>query len=87
MMDTRKVLTPNGHSTPLNVVADKAGFILALGSNVPRLYRNALRNFKDSLPNKTVLENTLFVPAEFIDMLLSPDFENMFEKAIEECND
>jgi len=86
MLDSRKVLTPNGHETPLNVAADKNGFVLALGSKVPQVYRNALRNAKVT-PSIEALENTLLVPAEFIGMLLSEEFEATFEKAIAECDD
>lgn len=86
MMDVRKVRTPNGDGTPLNVMADKNGLTLALGSRIPQIYRNSLRNTKvrSSLQS---LEATLLVPQELIDWLLSDEFEQQFEQALIECND
>jgi hypothetical protein len=86
MMDSRKVLAPNGHETPLNVVADKNGFVLALGSKVPMAYRSSLRDTKVR-PSLDILESTLLIPKEFIEMLLSTEFEANFEKALAECDD
>jgi hypothetical protein len=86
MLDSRKVLTPNGDGTPLNVVADKSGFTLALGSMVPMVYRTSLRGMKNR-PPLDVLEGSLLVPKEFIDWLLTDHFENYFSRAITECRD
>lgn len=86
MMKSRAVLAPNGHGTPLNVVADKNGLLLALGSTVPRDYRNSLRDTK-ARPSLETLEGTLLVPGEFIELLLSPEFEEQFERALKECDD
>lgn len=86
MLDSRKVLVKNGDSTPLNVVADRNGFTLALGSKVPMVYRTSLRNSRVR-PSPETLESTLLVPAEFIDWLLTDDFERHFEKALIECDD
>jgi hypothetical protein len=86
MMDSRQVLTDNGDDTPLNVVADRIGFTLALGSKVPRVYRNSLRNTL-TLPSLESLEAILLVPKTFIPWLLTPGFETRFEGALEACDD
>lgn len=86
MMASRAVLVPNAEETPLNVVADKNGFLLALGSKVPRDYRNSLRDTK-SRPSVETLEGILLVPKEFIERLLSDEFEAQFEQALRECDD
>ena len=83
MLDNRLTITPNGTDTPPNVVADKAGFILALGSAVPRAYRDILRG-KKFLDRFDVvdLEQLLLIPQEYIPMVLSQDFEEKFESAL-----
>jgi hypothetical protein len=86
MMDSRKVLSENGDKTPLNVVADKNGFTLALGTKVPMVYRTSLRNTKVR-PSLDALEATLLVPKEFIEWLLTDHFEEFFEQALVECDD
>jgi hypothetical protein len=86
MMASRAVLAPNENETPLNVMADKNGFLLALGSKVPRDYRNSLRDTK-ALPSLETLEGILLVPKEFIERLLSEEFEAQFEQALKECDD
>jgi hypothetical protein len=87
MMASRAVLAPNGNGTPLNVVADKNGFLLALGSKVLRDYRNSLRDTK-ARPSLETLEGILLlVPKEFIERLLSDEFEAQFEQALKECDD
>jgi hypothetical protein len=86
MMDSRKVLAQNGGQTPLNVVADKNGFTLALGAKVPMVYRNSLRSVKVR-PSLEALEATLLVPKEFIEWLLTDHFEGTFEQALIECDD
>ena len=50
------------------------------------VYRNALRASK-TRPSLDSLEATLLVPRDFIDWLLSEDFETDFETALRECND
>jgi hypothetical protein len=86
MLDSRRVLAKNGDATPLNVVADKNGFTLALGAKVPMVYRNSLRNSRVR-PSLESLEAALLVPKEFIDWLLTEEFERYFETALAECQD
>lgn len=85
MLDNRIVLTPNGDNTPLNVVADKNGFTLALGCMMPAAYRASLRKMTPRPPIE-VLEGMVLVPREFIDWLLTDDFESRFERALAECD-
>jgi hypothetical protein len=86
MLDNRRVLTQNGHGTPPNVVADKIGFTLALGTMVPMVYRTSLRAMKNRPPLE-VLEGTISVPKEFIEWILTDEFEHSFSKAIADCQD
>jgi len=84
----RRTDSPNGAETLPNVVADKNGFILALGCAVPRAHRESLRQsgvLQKLGPDK--LAGVLGVPAEYIEKLLAPDFENVFEKALAEITD
>ena len=85
MMDNREVFALNGRGTPLNVMADKNGLTLALGSKVPRTSRNALRNARVR-PSNEALEGILLVPIDFIPWLLSEEFETDFERALAECD-
>jgi hypothetical protein len=58
----------------------------ALGSKVPRDYRNSLRDTK-ARPSLETLEGILLVKKEFIERLLSNAFEAQFEQALKECDD
>jgi hypothetical protein len=86
MLDNRAPREPHGVSTPLNVKADKNGLTLALGCAVPRAYRKTLRDQKFSEKYSTKqLETMLLVPEEFIAVLLGPEFETDFDRALAEC--
>jgi hypothetical protein len=86
MLDSRTVLAKNGDATPPNVMADKNGFTLALGAKVPMVYRTSLRNSRVR-PSLDALEAALLVPKEFIDWLLTEQFERDFDTALAECDD
>lgn len=83
MLENRHTTTPNGDATPQNVVADKDGFILALGCAIPFGYREILRN-QDYLNRFDVseLEHLLIIPKRFIVTVLDPSFEKKFEEAL-----
>jgi hypothetical protein len=85
MLDSRAVNGPTGDGTPLNVMADKNGFILALGCKIPHTYRVSLRKSLDR-PGHDQLEKTLMVPTDFIEDLLNPKFEEEFATALAECD-
>ena len=70
----------------LFVCRSKIAGLLALGSKVPRDYRNSLRDTK-ARPSMETLERILLVPNEFIERLLSDEFEARFEQALKECDD
>lgn len=84
MLDSRQVLAEHTDGIPLNVMADKNGFTLAVGSMVPTVYRTMLRSPK-SRPSP--LEATLPISQEFIPWVLSPQFEQNFEAALSQCDD
>jgi len=69
-----------------HVVADKNGFILALGVAVPRAYREICRkqNFLARYPNEDI-EKLLNIPAEFVEFVLGQDFAKEFEAALAAC--
>lgn len=87
MLDNRAAQGPTPNGTPLNVMADKNGFTLALGSMVPKGYRDILRKQRAKENVKVeLLEKQILVPAEFIEWLLSDKFEADFETALKECD-
>ncbi len=87
MLANRHALTPNGHDTPHNVVADKAGLILALGAAIPYKYRRVLRE-QDYLSRYEIdeLEHMLLIPNELVGFLLGADFEAQFNTALASCS-
>jgi hypothetical protein len=64
----------------MNVVADKVGFILAVGTAIPGAYRKTLRGQKTH--NYADLERILNVPSALISIVLLQQFENDFEAAL-----
>ncbi len=85
MLETRRTTDPNGDGTPLNVVADKHGFILALACAVPREYRETLRKgrFLERV-GQDAIANITNIPPEYVDRILDIEFEIAFEKALKE---
>ncbi|NIY77953.1 hypothetical protein HCZ23_00515 [Celeribacter sp. HF31] len=86
MLLSRDTGTPSNGSTGLNVIADKEGLVLALGSAVPRRYRTVLRD-QEFLQRYTPeqLEVMLTVPKEKMAFLLDAEFEVKFNSALENC--
>lgn len=67
----------------LNVIADRLGFTLALGSAIPGKYRQTLRKGKPhSHIHLADLERLLNVPSALISLVLDPQFEDGFERAL-----
>lgn len=87
MLDNRQTNSPNGRDTPLNVMADKVGLTLALGSAIPHAYREILREqryLERYSPDD--LEQILNIPAELIPIVLETTFEKTFEDALLSCS-
>jgi len=85
MIDNRIAILPNGDDTPPNLIADKNGFILALGSAVPLGYRKRLREMRKlgALP-LNIIETLNHIPKDYIDFVLNESFEGAFEQALKE---
>lgn len=89
MLRTRVANSPNGNSTPPNIVADKNGFILALGCMVPARYREILRkeNFLERFAGKEdQLADILNIPQEYVEAVIDDSFEDLFEKKLREIS-
>lgn len=84
-MDNREIKGPHRDGTRLNVMSDKNGLVLALGCMVPQAYRKILREQRGTTTAEQ-LEKQILVPAELIDWVLSKEFEDDFEKALQECD-
>lgn len=86
MIDSRAHQVIRSVGTPLNVTADKDGLILALGCAIPLGYRQTLRDQRSLEKNRQQLEAEIMIPAEFIDAVLGPPFEDEFERALAACD-
>jgi hypothetical protein len=86
MLEHRRPHAPYGDGTPTHIVADANGFTLALGCTVPQSYRDTLRQqrYLDRYP-LDVLEGMLLIPAEWVEFVLSPSFEDNFNLALASC--
>jgi hypothetical protein len=83
MIANRSVTDLHADDTPSNVIADKDGLVLAIGSVVPMAYRKILRNQRVLEHNSIKsLEPQLLIPSDFIEYLLVDDFEVKFEQAL-----
>ena len=87
VLKMRAIHEPHSDDTPPNVVADKNGFTLALACEIPKKYRDYLRNEiathgrLDPL-HRADMEN--YIPEEYVDAVLSLDFEPDFDRALQE---
>lgn len=78
-------LLPREFESPSHA-ADRNGYVLALGSAVPFLYRSVLRREKYlERYSAEELERLLFVPSEKQPFLLSGEFEDIFQAALDAC--
>ena len=85
MLSVRQTTDSNNGESP-HVIADKNGFVLALGTAVPKAYREILRDqdFYSRFSNEE-LEKMLNIPNEFADFVLGKEFESKFDAALAEC--
>lgn len=86
MLRLRSVRVESDSADSPSVEADRNGFVLSMGSSVPRRYREVLRreNFREKY-SLSDLEKVLFIPAEKIDFLLGDRFEDVFQQALDAC--
>jgi hypothetical protein len=86
MLDHRDVVS-RSVGTPLNVMADRNGLVLALGCTIPLAYRHTLREQRYTAKyTPQQMESMIFIPAEFVEYVLNPAFEEVFEQALTECD-
>lgn len=87
VIEMSDVHEPNGDDTPLNVVADRNGFTLALGCAIPKRLRDLLRSELASSGSIAPIRRAdleSYIPAEYVDYLLDEAFEQEFENALSE---
>jgi len=85
MLENRIANEPNCNGELPNVVADKNGFLLALGCIVPRGYRELMRQENHiELFSLTDLASILFIPEEYVKEVIADSFEDKFEERLSE---
>lgn len=89
VIEMGEVHEPHDSDTDACVVADKNGFTLALGCAIPRAYREKLRKEIQETGKLDPLERANmenYIPAEYVDSVLGPGFEDEFNRALDETN-
>jgi len=85
MLGNRIANQPNCNGELPNVVADKNGFLLALGCMVPKSYRELMRQENHlQLFGISDLASILFIPEEYVSLVLDEQFEIDFEQLLSE---
>lgn len=88
MLDNRSANEPHAENTLPHVIADKNGFILALGCIVPGGLRDVARkNDYQTAYGLDRLSEMWLIPEEFVSMILSEDFEARFNQALDEIDE